>query len=102
MKKLFIALMLITSINAKTNDDKVSHALVGAGIYGLCLVTGGIIEKAGYDNYLDSTTCLLPVAVAGIGKEIYDANHEGHNAEWEDFAYTMAIPVGMSIVLYEW
>jgi hypothetical protein len=102
MKKLLIILLLLTSINAKVDSDKISHTLVGAGIYGLCLLTGEIMKEAGYNSYLDSTTCLLPVAVAGIGKEIYDANHEGHNAEWEDFAYTMAIPITTSIVLYKW
>ena len=102
MKKIFILLILVTAMNAKVSGDKELHLLAGAGIYGLCLITGNIMEEAGYNSYLDSTTCLIPVSLIGAGKELYDSKRDNHTAEFSDFAYTMAIPVGMSIILYKW
>ena len=102
MKRFFIAFMLIAGINANAAKGDAEHLLAGAGIYGLCIIAGSIIEESGYDNYLNSTTCLIPVAVIGAGKEIYDSTNDNRTSSWEDFAYTMAIPVGMSIVLYKW
>ncbi len=102
MKKLLIILLLVSSLNA-IEKDKFAHAFVGVGIYGLCLVTGGIIEEMGYDSKLNTTTCLIPVVVAGVGKELYDKQHpDKHTADWKDAAATMAIPLGMSVVLYKW
>jgi hypothetical protein len=44
-------------------------------------------------DYLNSRTCLIPVAVAGIGKELYDYQHpKTHTAEVMDAVSTVAIP----------
>ncbi len=105
MKKILIVLILTLGLNAenKVASDKASHLMVGTGIYVGCLLFKGGAEALHFDmSYLTSTTCLIPVIVAGVGKELYDANHEGHEAEFADLAYTVAVPLGMSIVLYEW
>jgi len=103
MKKILLAIMLLTFTHAGVQSDKFQHAFVGVGIYGLCLITSGLIEDAGYDLHYDKAVmCLLPVAVAGAGKELYDSTKDNHNAEFADFAYTMAIPLSTSIILYKW
>ncbi len=93
----------LTNLNAEVAGDKFAHAFVGTGIYVGCLMAKGAGEALNYDmSYLTEFTCLIPVAVAGIGKEIYDNNNEGHTAEWQDAAATMVIPLGMSVVIYKW
>lgn len=105
--KILVAVALlnivgVTALKAEVKSDKFAHAFVGVGIYGACLLTGGILDEMGYEHKLDTTYCLIPVAIAGIGKELYDSKHDNHTAEFADFAYTMAIPVGFSVVFYEW
>jgi len=103
MKKLLIILALFTSLNADVADDKFKHLYVGVGIYAGCLMVYGVVENMGYDiKYDKSVLCLAPVVIAGASKEIYDSNHDGHEAEFADFAYTIAVPVATSVVLYRW
>ena len=83
-------------------DDKAKHAFVGFGIYAGCLLAKGAIESAGYDTWLNKDTCLIPVIIAGVGKEIYDSQHDGHTAEFMDAVATMAIPVTLNYVVFEW
>jgi len=101
--KLILALLLVTSLNAKIESDKYSHAFIGVGIYVGCLLTKGAGEALKYDmSYLTTKTCLIPVVVAGVSKEIYDANHDNHTAEVMDALATIAIPVSLSFVIFEW
>ena len=103
LKKLLLVLIMISTLNgASVPEDKFKHAFVGFSIYGLCLFGGVILDEFDYDHPLDGATCLVPVFIAGAGKEIYDANNDGHTAEFADFAATVAIPVGLSFVIYEW
>ena len=102
MKKIIMTLLLITlTANAGIPADKRKHALVGIGIYAGCMLVGKLVESAGYDSFLNAKTCLIPVAAAGIGKELYDRNHVNHTPEVMDAVATMAIPVG-SVVLFSW
>ncbi len=103
MMIMIMVLLSISNLNAEIADDKFAHAYVGAGIYVGCMMFKGAGEALDYDmSYLTEFTCLIPVAVAGIGKEIYDNNHEGHTAEWQDAVATMVIPLGASVVIYKW
>lgn len=43
----------------------------------------------------------LTVALVGIGKEFWDAQHDGHCAEWHDVACDL-IGIGAGLVLYLW
>ena len=102
MLKILAILLLVTQLNANIESDKFQHMFVGFGIYAVCLLTGNILDSLEYTHPLDGATCLVPVFIAGAGKEWYDHGHEGHTAEFADFAYTVAIPVGLSFAIYEW
>ena len=94
---LLLAVLLVTPSYPEIPSDKLMHMLVGTGIYGVCLLAGEIYPK------LNTTTCLIPVVVAGVGKELYDSKHpETHTADYMDAVATIAIPVTGSIILYEW
>lgn len=83
-----------------SDSDKVAHAAAGTAIYGACLVAG----KVAHIDWLNYKTCLIPVGVAAVGKEIYDAQGNG-DASAADAGATMAIPVlfaGVRYTLYEW
>jgi len=106
MKKLLLSLIataiLAQGINAGEYDDKAKHAMVGMLIYTGCFFVKGTGEALKYDmDYLTPTTCLIPVVVAGIGKEIYDSQHDGHTAEVMDAVATVAIPFGIWTI-YKW
>jgi len=105
MKKLILSILILlgtTQSQAKIADDKAQHMFAGVGIYVGCLMIKGAGEALKYDmDYLTTTTCLIPVVVAGVGKELYDANHDNHTAEWQDAVATIAIPLGMTVILYE-
>ena len=107
MKKLLLSLIAIMilaqSSQADIAGDKAKHAMVGMLIYTGCFFVKGIGESMKYDmNFLTMRTCLVPVIVAGVGKEWYDSQHDGYTAEWEDVAATIAIPLTLDFVLYEW
>jgi len=107
MKKLLFSLIaaatLAQTANAEIPRDKYSHAIAGLGIYVGCFMVKGVGESLKYDmDYLTSTTCLIPVIVAGVGKEIYDSQHDGHTAEVMDVIATIAIPAALTFVIYEW
>ncbi len=102
MKKyIFIALLMVSALNASIGADKYKHAYVGIGIYAGCMLVDSILEGAGYDTMLNEKTCLIPVAVAGIGKEIYDSQHANHTSDAMDAVATMAIPF-VGVTLYSW
>lgn len=102
MKKItIIALFLASSLQAGIEADKYKHAYVGIGIYVGCLAFDKVLESIGYNTLLDAKTCLVPVVAAGIGKEVYDSQHENHTAEVMDTVATVAIPFG-AVTLYEW
>lgn len=43
----------------------------------------------------------LAVAIIGVAKEFYDAQHEGHCAEWHDVACDL-VGIAAGLVLYLW
>ena len=91
--------MMLTSAKAEITEDKLMHAGVGIVIWGGCIALGQILEN----SYLNYKTCLIPVVVAGVGKEIYDHQHpESHTSEWQDAAATVLIPLTATIVIYKW
>lgn len=100
---LLLGASLLTAMVSTTeasNSDKVAHAAAGAAIYGACMVTG----KVAHIDWLNYKICLIPVGVAAVGKEIYDAQGNG-DASVGDAAATMAIPAlfaGVKYTLYEW
>jgi len=91
MKKILIALCLVATLNAESKNYA-THAAVGLGIYLGCL----LLDDVSDDITLDKTTCLIPVAIAGIGKEIYDKHGDAL-----DIAATMSIPLGIW-TFYKW
>lgn len=107
IRKFFTVFVLSLAFSAASspslyasNHDKIAHAAVGTAIYGVCLVTG----KVAHLDWLDYKTCLIPVGVAAVGKEIYDAQGNG-DASAADAGATMAIPAlfaGIRYTLYEW
>jgi len=100
MKKLLISIIAMAiftqGLHAKIAD--------GTMIYGACIISKGAIEAmVGHEvAFINYKTCLIPVIVAGVGKELYDANHDGHTAEVMDALATIAIPVSLTFVIYEW
>lgn len=86
--KFLISIILCVSLNADVPKDKVLHAGVGLGIYIGCLVI-----------YKDRTSCLIPVILAGVGKELYDYKHpENHTADVADALATISIPMGTWVI----
>jgi hypothetical protein len=82
------------------DSDKAKHLAAGTAIYGLCVGIGHVAEL----EWLDYKTCLIPVGIAAVGKEIYDDN-TGGDADWADAGATVALPVaiaGFTYVVYEW
>jgi len=107
MKKMLASLITVAilsqGLNATGKRDGFSHAIVGLGIYVGCFMVKGVGETMKYDmDYLTPTTCLIPVVVAGVSKELYDSQHDGHTAEFMDVVATIAIPMSLTFVVYEW
>lgn len=99
MKKLLLILALTLSLNAGVAGDKFMHAGAGFVIYVGCLVATDVLHRSKENVWM----CLIPVAVAGVGKEVYDHNHpDNHTAEWQDAAATMLIPLAFTVTLYKW
>ena len=97
MKNIFLILALTATMsNAKIQGDKFAHAFIGSAIYVGCLVVTNVM----YDD-TEMGWCLLAPIIAGAGKELYDSRHEGHTAEFADFAATVAIPA-TSLIIYKW
>ena len=93
MRKIALIISLTLSLNASIGSDKVQHAAAGTLIYMGCVLTGKVIGG----DYLTSSTCLLPVVAAGIGKELSDDKFD-----WQDVGATVAIPIAFSVVIYKW
>jgi len=107
MRKLLLSLLAVMaigqSLHAEIPRDKYSHAIAGLGVYVGCFMVKGVGESLKYDmDYLTARSCLIPVIVAGVGKEIYDSQHDGHTAEFMDVVATIAIPVTLNYVIFEW
>ena len=98
MKKILLTVLLLTNLHAGVQTDKFAHAFVGLGIYTGCIMLKGIGESMDFNmDYLNEKTCLIPVVVAGVGKEIYDYQHpKHHTAEVMDTVATIAIPLGLA------
>lgn len=89
--KLLIAMIMAISLNAfSIQEDKVKHIVAGTAIYAGCMI---------FTDY-ESKECLIPVAIAAVGKEVYDAN-KGGTSDFNDITATMFIPLG-TYVVYEW
>jgi hypothetical protein len=88
---LTILLLSISNLTASTQalykqKDKQQHFLGGLIIYGSCISTGYILNI----KYLNKNTCLVPVILAGIGKEMYDLQHlDVHTPEFNDAMVTI-------------
>ena len=101
MKKILLITLLFTGLHAEFGADKYKHAYAGIGIYAGCIFLDTLLELAEQDTILNAKTCLIPVAVAGVGKEIYDSTQPDHTTDIKDVIATVAIPVG-SVIIYEW
>ena len=101
---LLTALLLTTTLQAGNGikTDKFAHAFVGLGIYAGCFLIKGIGEAAHFNmDYLNEKTCLIPVVIAGVGKEIYDSQHpKNHTAELMDTIATGALPIGLAYSIH--
>lgn len=96
----FTIVLLSTSLRAQPANDKVTHAAVGLAIYGICVAAGAI----GDIDWINYKTCLIPVGVAAVGKELYDRNNNGH-PEKEDAEATFAGPAfisGATLTILAW
>lgn len=81
-------------------NDKVKHAVTGSVFYGVCVGFGAIADI----DWINYKTCLIPLGVAAIGKEIYD-QHIGKDPEVGDVVATMAVPVysaGVTFIVLSW
>ncbi len=96
-----LPIMVVLQLQAYALDsDKIKHAAAGTAIYGACVIAA---EAAGIE-WLDYKTCLIPVGIAAVGKEIYD-DRTGGDSEWADVGATVALPAliaGFTYTLYEW
>ena len=107
MKKIMttvLAILILTSTLEAGNligKDKISHFIAGLGIYAGCYLIKSIGETANFNmSYLDETTCLVPVIVAGVGKEIYDSQYPAsHSTELMDVVATVAQPLGLAYTI---
>lgn len=89
--KLLIAMITAISLNAfAIEQDKIQHMAAGTAIYAGCML---------FTHY-EAKECLIPVAFAAVGKEVYDANYGG-TSDFNDITATMFIPLG-TYVVYEW
>ena len=96
MKIIILCLFIFT--NFSSSNDKIQHMVVGASIYGVCIITGKIIDS----DYLSEVNCLLPVFIAGAGKEIYDYKHpKKHSAEFLDVVATVSAPLLYNLIKFK-
>lgn len=101
-KKLLLILLAL-QLHAGISADKQQHMIAGMAIYGTCILSGGAIEAIGFKNYFTPKTCVIPVILAGVGKEWYDYQHpKNHTAEFADTMYTILPALGVSVVFYRW
>jgi UDP-N-acetylmuramyl pentapeptide phosphotransferase/UDP-N-acetylglucosamine-1-phosphate transferase len=102
MKKIIItALLFVSVLQAGIGADKYKHAYAGIGIYAGCMFLDKALELVGQDTLLDEKTCLIPVVVAAVGKEVYDNQHANHTSDVMDTLATVAIPFG-AFTVYKW
>lgn len=97
-----LALFVLTGGDGKADvaNDKVAHAVAGTVIYGVCIGFGALTDI----DWINYKTCLIPVGVAAVGKEIYDNNYGG-TPEAADAVATMAVPLlaaGITFTLHSW
>ena len=98
-KLLLVAMLLTTSLSATDSlpEDKKLHMIAGTIIYTSCLFVSLITKKNGVE-WLDEDTCLIPVAIAAVGKEVYD-NQDHGNPEVMDALATMSVPIGLNYTI---
>ena len=103
LKKIATGVPLVLALQLQAyalDSDKMKHAAVGTAIYGVCVIAA----EAADIEWLDYKTCLIPVGIAAVGKEIYD-DRRGGDSEWADAGATVALPAmiaGFAYTLYEW
>jgi len=95
MKKITLALLLITSLYA-IDQDKQKHIAAGLFVYVGCELVNYIADI----DYINHETCIASVFAAGIGKEVYDSLGNGH-VEIMDAVATVAVPM-VSYTLITW
>ncbi len=80
-------------------EDKKLHVLAGTGIYLGCLFMVGIAHNNNIE-WINAKTCLVPVYLSAIGKEVYD-NSNGGTSEFSDITATVFIP-STGYIIYKW
>jgi len=90
MRKILFILLLSFNLYA-LEKDSVQHAVAGTIIYASCYF---------FTDY-NEAECLIPVAVAAVGKEAYDYYSDDGTAELKDVVATMAIPL-ISFSVIKW
>ncbi len=92
--------MICPDIPGFDQEDKIDHAMVG-GLIGVA--TLAVIDEAmpRLRPWERRVIAMVPVIVAGVGKEIYDNRHQDlHTSDWRDAATTIAAgAVSIEIVI---
>ena len=101
LRYLLIIFILSSTLNSDEfiARDKQLHVVVGTGIYLGCLFFAGIAHNNNIE-WINAKTCLVPVYLSAIGKEVYD-KHNGGTAEFSDITATGFVP-STGYILYEW
>lgn len=90
MRKILLTVFLSFNLYA-LEKDSMQHAVAGTIIYASCYF---------FTDY-NEAECLVPVAVAAVGKEVYDYYSDDGKAELNDALATMAIPL-ISFSVIKW
>ena len=91
MRKILLIVFLSFNLYA-LEKDIMQHAVAGTIIYASCYF---------FTDY-NEAECLVPVAVAAVGKEAYDYySDDDGTAELKDVVATMAIPL-ISFSVMKW
>jgi len=90
MRKILLIVFLSFNLYA-LEKDTMQHAVAGTIIYAGCYF---------FTDYGEAE-CLIPVAVAAVGKEVYDHYSDDGKAEFSDALATMAIPL-ISFSVMQW
>lgn len=99
MLKVIITALLLSSLLRATPipEDKQKHATAGVLIYATCEAVNYFVTD---ESIINHTSCMGVVALAAIGKEVYDSMGHG-DPDALDAAATLAIPL-VSFTILEW
>ena len=96
--KLLTALLIALSLNATDfmAEDKKLHVAAGLLTYTGCIFIGSILDKQHVTDTINSKTCVIPVIAVAVGKEVWDAQQDGHVTEFSDITATIVAPLLIS------